>query len=401
LKSSLLKRAEFVDQQAVGILLYDSINKHTTKTNLPFLVTGETFSPWDHEKKDLIDLGHALKELFQKAAIHYKRFFDPFLIRPDVLVTEHGLKVCEVETQPFGFALAIFLQSSYGEWNDLLGLKTNEILKRFVSFWKEYSGSNNGIFIYSEHTERFKGQLLYISKLLKKHGVNFLVKKVDELKKSDYKKSFYRAFYNYECNLDEDVVKFLENKPNIYPRIDNYFEGKYLLADYFYDKKLREKLTKKTISILDKMFFKTWLIKDKPPKDFPEDISEWTDLASIPRSKRNFVVKMAGNHPDASWAKSVMFLHKKSKVQVRQLMRSILDSDLKWIIQPFYGNKKITLTYAKEDFSDLYLMKGRIRITPYYEYSSGDLLNAKVTIRKNTLLIHAASDSINTVVSDD
>lgn len=401
MKSSLLKRAEFVDQQAVGILLYDTIHKHTTRTNLPFLVTGETFSPWDHEKKDILALGPALRELVKKASAHYKKPFGSFLLRPDILVTEKGLKICEIETQPFGFALGLFLQDVYGKWDDLLAMDFDEIIKRFISFWKTISGGEEVIFVYSEHTERFKGQLIYLSKLLNKYGANFSVKKVDEIKKNDYKKYFYKAFYSYEEKFDDDVAEFLKNKPKAYPKVDEYFEGKYLLADYFADKKLRKKLTKKTISILDKLFFKTWFIKGKPPKSFPADIKEWSDLALIPRSKRNFVVKIAGNHPNASWSKSVLFLHKKSKVQVRQLFESILNSDQKWIIQPFYGNKKITLTYAKEDFSDLSLMKGRIRLTPYYEFSSGDLFNVKATIRKNTLLIHASSDSINTIVSDD
>mgnify|MGYP006416247299 CR=1 FL=1 len=390
-----------MDQQAVGVSLYDSRLKHSTKTNLPFLVTGETFSPWDHEKKDIIDLGLALKELYKKASVHYKKSFDTFLFRPDILITEDGLKVCEIETQPFGFALSIFLQNSYQDWEDLLGLKVSEIMKRFVSFWEKKTGGNEGIFIYSEHTERFKGQLIYLSKMLNKNGGDFSVKAISEIKNSDYKKYFYRAFYSYEHLLDDDVKKFTSNKPNIYPNIDKYFEGKYLMADYFSDKKLRKKLTKKTLKILDKLFFPTWFIKGKPPKDFPVEIKNWEDLASIPRSKRRFVVKMAGNHPGASWAKSITFLHKKSKVQVKQLFKSILKDDDKWIIQPFLGNKKITITYAKEDFSELSLLKGRIRLTPYYEYKTGDVLNVKSTIRKNTLLIHAASDSINTIVSDD
>jgi len=274
-------------------------------------------------------------------------------------------------------------------------------MNRLVSFWEKKTGGNKGIFVYSEHTERFKGQLSYLSKMLNKHGGNFSVKRIDEIEKSDYENYFYRAFYSYENELDDEVEKFLSNKPNIYPKVDDYFEGKYIMADYFSDKELKKKLSKKTIAVLDKLFFLTWFIKNKPPKDFPVEIKSWDDLASISRSKRRFVVKMAGNNPGASWAKSITFLHKKSKVQVKQLFKSILKDDQKWIIQPFLGNKKITITYAKEDFSELCLLKGRIRLTPYYEYETGDVLNVKSTIRKNTLLVHAASDSINTIVSDD
>lgn len=402
MQSSLLKKAAKIDQSAADISLYDSAFQHTTSNNLPFLVTAETFHLAEEEKSKLLALGPALKELMIQASELYQKPFNTFFIRPDVLMTADGLKVCEIETQPFGLALIIFLQSSYREWTKVLGQDVRYIFTGFMEWWQQSTGTNQGIFVYSDHTDRFKGQLVFLANSLKQYGGDFSVRFIEDLTAEEIENNFfYRAFYTYEASLDEAINRFLLSKPKLFPQIDPYFEGKYLLADYFADDNLRVKLSSETIELLDKMLLPTWFIKKSIPAEFPLTIKNWLDLVNFPREQLRFVVKMAGNHPDASWAKSVNFLHKKSKVQLKQLLQSIEESKQTWLIQPFLSNKKVSITYATEDFMDLLIMKGRIRLTPYFEYQTGKLLNVKATVRRNTLLIHASSDSVNTIVSDN
>ncbi|MCC6710935.1 MAG: hypothetical protein IT416_01120 [Candidatus Pacebacteria bacterium] len=402
MKSSLLKKSLIIDQAAADISLYDSYFQHRTKNNLPFLVTAETLHLEKSDKIKLLALGPALKELLTNASELYQKPFNTYFIRPDVLVTREGIKVCEIETQPFGLALTIFLQTSQREWNKVLGQDIRYIFTGFIDWWKQNTGGNKGIFVYSDHTDRFKGQLTYLANSLNSYGGDFSIRFVEDLTNEDIKNNFfYRAFYTYEAGLDKSVGHFLASKPKLFPQIDPYFEGKYLLADYFADNNLRKTLSTETIKILDQLFLPTWFVKDSVPANFPLAIKSWDEIVSHSRDKLKFVIKMAGNHPDASWAKSVNFLHKKSKVQLTQLFKSIKNSNQDWLIQPFIGNEKVSITYATEDFADLLVMRGRIRLTPYFEYKSGALLNVKATIRRNTLLVHASSDSVNTVVSDD
>jgi hypothetical protein len=402
MKSSLLKKSLIIDQDAADISLYDSSFQHRTSNNLPFLVTAETLHLEKDDRDKLFALGSALKELFINASELYKKPFNTYFIRPDVLVTSEGIKVCEIETQPFGLALTVFLQTSQREWNKVLGQDVKYIFNGFIDWWKKNTGSNKGVFVYSDHTDRFKGQLNYLASNLNRYGGDFSIKFIEDITTEDAKNNFfYRAFYTYEAGLDKSVGRFLARKPKLFPQIDPYFEGKYLLADYFTDKNLRARLSTKTTELLDQLFLPTWFIKDSVPTSFPFAINNWDELANYKRSELRFVIKMAGNHPDASWAKSVNFLHKKSKVQLTQLFKSIKSSNQDWLIQPFIGNKKVSITYATEDFTDLLIMRGRIRLTPYFEYKSGSLLNVKATIRRNTLLVHASSDSVNTVVSDN
>lgn len=400
MQSLSLFYSRILDRLAVGTALYENAS-YTNKNNLPFLITAEPFKLSAKERETLIELGLALKELLTVAKTHYKQDFEPFFFRPDILLTTAGFKVCEIETQPFGFGLIIFLVKSYSFFTATLGQKAKEILLNFNHDWLEKTGSKSGIFVYTDHTLKFKGQLAYLVKLLNFYGGQFELKNVNDLSTTEIKTAnFYRAFYTYEKDHNETMAKFLALEPKIFPKIAPYFEGKYLLADYFSDQTLRQKLSTSSLKILDQFILPTWRVDQAVPESFPLPIKAWEELSDLPKGQRNFVLKLAGNHPDSSWARSVIFLHKKSKVQLKEIFAKINQSHETWLIQQFFDYKEIEINYANDNFSQLLTMNnGRVRLTPYYKYPTGELLAAKATVRKDTLLIHAASDSVNTVVS--
>ena len=111
------------------------------------------------------------------------------------------------------------------------------------------------------------------------------------------------------------------------------------------------------------------------------------------------MIKRVGNHPKSSWAKSVVFLHKISKLATHELITTCLSEPGEWIIQPFINSEKVTHNYFSPSDKKWVDMKGRVRLTPYYSFDKGEWLVGKATIRRNTLLIHGATDSINTLIT--
>ena len=401
MKQTFLERAQEINSLALGSNFYPVFDndkeKIPTTKNLPFLVSGNPYELTTEQKQEIKKLGPALKELF-KAVSSLQGNFDPFFIRPDILLTTAGFKICEVETQSFGFPLSIFLQNSFSTWFKTFGQSQQQVLSKFINYWQTKTNSTSGTFVYSNHTKKFFGQLQYFCKILNDEGGNFSVKSANEITNEDLNKPFYRAFYVYEQETNQEIINFINKKPILLPEINKYFEGKYILVDYFENQEIKRKISLSNQEILDNYLLPTWMVTNEIPQSFPLPIKSWSELSLLSRNQRNYVVKRAGGHPDASWSRSVVFLNKLSKQQITELFQDILQKKEDWVIQPFYKNEKTKLSYAADNFSEEKTMNGNIRFTPYFEYENGELLNMKVTARENTLFIHGASDSINTTV---
>ena len=186
---------------------------------------------------------------------------------------------------------------------------------------------------------------------------------------------------------------------NVSPHTTKLHESKLSLVLWTNDLTLRELVSREDALILDRLLLKTWFVtNEKPPDSFPIKLLSFFELKKISRDNRQFVIKRIGNHPNSSWGHSVQFLHKMSEVAVEQLISTCIKEKNQWIIQPFFTSVKHEFKYISPTENSITTMKGRVRITPYFEFETGNALIAKAAIRKNTLLIHGASESITTIV---
>lgn len=387
-----------LDLQAKDIFLYQGSHANKLHTNLPFYPTVDSVKISSQTAQALRELGPILTKYFQE--VSRVRGDDPkyIFLRPDILVTEAGLKICEIETSVFGFSLGLFLSKNITVPH-MIG-NTERAIQLFCQRWKEHTGKTSGTFVYTDHSDSFTGQLSDLAQTCREYGVDMTVRHVQEAERFPQNAPFYRCFYWHERSSDYRVSQFCKTHSNIIPSGSDIYEGKQMLV-LWHNPFLRELMTSNEQKMLDNFFLPTWLITPHVPKDFSIKISEWFDLAELPKSQRQFVVKRVGNHPDASWSRSVVFLHKRTRKEVHYILQRALLEPGEWVIQRFYGNKKYTIRHSNQDMTEVQEMKGRIRITPYYDFQTGELLVAKATIRRDTLFIHGATDSVNTVLSEE
>jgi hypothetical protein len=392
-------KLSLIKLEAKGIELFRGKYTKPNSKEIPFFISADELILSPVEAKLFKDLGAALAELFSVLSQVRGDKPDYFFFRPDVLLTEEGYKVCEVELSPFGFPLAVFLEDAYNAIRKKGGRKiwSQNVLKKFVDFWQKRTKTKKGRFVFSSHTEQFIGQFEFLSKRLKSLGYDFKPV-ILKSKISNFNAPLYRCFYLYEKSMAEfwEKVKTVKKLPGE----TSFYETKLPLAIFTNDESVRQKLSKKSRKTLDSMLLPTWVLEsDSLPKSFPLGISNWTEIAELSKSKRKFVIKRIGDHPQASWAKSVVFLHKISALATRQLIETALLESGQWIIQPFINSKKVTQNYYSFSDKKWIDMKGRVRLTPYYSFDKGEWLVGKATIRRNTLLIHGATDSINTLIT--
>jgi len=326
-------------------------------------------------------------------------------LRPDFILTEDGVATAEIETSPFGLALALFLNNAYAAQ----GLETIPNAKFIDYFIAEVMGDNiigTLCFMITAHTQQYRGQFQYLTQLLKNKGINVCIAMSDDINVKDGKcfvhgerlDVIYRGFYLYESINDEHIASILQSDLKILPGYKSHLEEKAIMAMFFDDE--LEAIYRAKIGyyydVLYDIFPKTYILSDKPPNDL--GLRRWDDLADMPRKKRCFVLKISGFSYLGAWSRGVIFLNTLSQQQCRKVIQTALASDDVFVIQEFKKGCRLQQEYYDFQDSTIKTMHGRVRFTPYLSAKTGQLLTAKTTMCEHTDYIHASTNSINSPI---
>ncbi len=401
--------------------------EYATDQQIPFLVSPEPLflSAKEGEEilrigKDAIDFMHAADELYRseeevkqlldrgKPEILQQRKEAQYLfLRPDLLITKEGFSICELETSPFGLALAELLNRAYraAGFNTMV---EDGVLQEFIV----NNTSPQGVIAYSDKTSSYTGQLEFLAKEIfsgrdrkwrAEHAANLL---------AENNTNIYRGFYQHEFTYDlfvNNLVQTLLDNPQIEvsPSLTPHMEEKALLAliwDSRWELFLTRQLGEATLTHLREVVPPTWIIGQEKffTLGLPQGLTSSEGLADISKSKRNFVLKRSGFGSNSSWGEGVSFLHEKSATQARSLLvRASQDSQALYVIQEFKASKEYPMAYDK-DGHNIEQMQARIRLTPYFSMKGekqGQLIAMKATGCEGTNYIHASTGSINTAVA--
>ena len=322
-------------------------------------------------------------------------------LRPDLIVTDEGFCVCEIETSPFGLSLAEILNRTYNEQGYETIIQQNQ-LKNYI----QSQITNSGTIAYSDKVKAFSGQLEFMaSDLFSEKDKVWSAQKIDE--SAIKNKEIYRAFYLNEQFVDKNIAKLLQQNHVYIPTSTPQFEEKALLS-FIWDKRyvetLRSRLGDSAFNLLRAIIPKTWIIGEEKYLDdnlFQEECNS-LKLGELSKNNRKFVLKQSGFSTTSSWGEGVKFLHKMSKNSALSVIKdAIEDKEHLYVIQEYKQGKNIKMSYIDEQ--GIYqMMNAKVRITPYYAYdgkNKGNLIAAKVTGCENTEYIHASTASINTALS--
>lgn len=350
----------------------------------------------NNEVKKLLDKNKP--EFFQNQGSEPQYLF----LRPDLLYTDQGFKVCEIETSPFGLGLAALLNEGYTE-GSFETLVDPVVLAAYCHAILPQSGE----ILYSEKTKAYSEQLAYLGDTVFSHKRGeWVTKQIDPVVKGE---NIYRAFYLHEYQTDPQVKKLLNEHGDgngkskmILPSLTPQMEEKVLLALIwdkryvdFFQKNLGDVVVKKLQHIIPP----TIIVGQESSFIGTMPVENLLDLATIPRSKRKYVLKVSGFDPDSSWAEGVALLHEASAEKTKKLLEhAINDTNQTYILQEFVEPKKVTMSY--EDPAGLETMRAGMRITPYFNAKDGTLISIKATGCENTNYIHGTSTSINTAVAE-
>ena len=357
----------------------------------------------------------------------------PRVIRPDLILTEKGYIIAEIDSVPGGIGLTGWLNQTYSVFDSEIVGGATGMLDGFRT-----AMPNGGDIVISQEALTYRPEMEWIAARLNQKMLDARSSIVDEKASasSGHPASSIQhptslaawrvvAAENYEPQDGRSVYRFFElfDLPNI-PRIENtlranaqarititppikpYLEEKMWFA-LFWMQPLREfwrrELGEKYFVKLQEVIPYSWLLDPTPlPQHavIPRlEIHDWREAAKFSQKDRDLLLKVSGFSP-LGWGSRGVALgadlpHAEWEKRIDHALETFESSPT--IMQRFHKGSLFNHQYWDPDSNELKTMKGRVRLCPYFfvEPDRIKLRGALATIAPaDKKFLHGMSDAI-------
>ena len=315
--------------QALETLYLRSVAGKNLLRNKPLL------APW---VADYLDRGKPA-HLIAHARDPKNRGLFPTVLRPDLLLTDDGFVMTELDSVPGGIGLTAFLNRLYGSADArgaILGASDAMIRNFHASLAALRPAERNPLIalVVSEEAATYRPEMNWLA-----HQLQLLGHRVFCLKPEDIFPLENALFFDADGNPEKiDIIyRFFElfdlanlsterfffeawaaGEVVIAPPMRPFQEEKlafglfhhHLLADYW-----AESLSASALKILRSLIPPSWIMDSAPlppgavldaPRVAGRALSDWRDLAAATQKERDLIIKISGYHETAWGARSVV-----------------------------------------------------------------------------------------------
>ena len=396
-----LTSAQLAEIRKIGQACYDFYRAQETlylrsATGKNLLRNRKLKAPWVAE---YLDRGKP-PELVAHARAKALRGTTPMVIRPDLLMTEDGFAMTEIDSVPGGIGLTAFLNRLYTQVHGdaLIGAGEEDMVEAFYAVLCSRAPTVTAPYIailVSDEAATYRPEMEWIAKELRKRGRRVHVFHPDEVmplgdticvgiegdpQQVDVIYRFWELFDLANVPIARHLLTASEAAQLILtPPMRPFQEEKlnlalfhhHILEDYW-----KESLSKESYKVLQRVIPRTWVMDpvELPPNavlDAPpvggKPITQWTELTEAGKKERNLIIKISGFHESAWGARSVTLGSDSSKAAWESAIQQAItmaDTSLH-ILQEYEKPCRLKHPVYREDGS-LYTMEGRMRLCPYY-----------------------------------
>ncbi len=330
----------------------------------------------------------------------------PRVIRPDLILTDKGYIIAEIDSVPGGIGLTGWLNQTYSTFNSEIIGGANGMLDGFRTVLP-----NGGDIVISQESATYRPEMQWVAARLNQHRTLNAWRVVPA---ENYEPQDGRAVYRFFELFDLPNIPGIENtlhanaedRITITPPIKPYLEEKMWFA-LFWLQPLREfwrrELGDKYFSKLQEVIPYSWLLDPTPlPQHgvIPRlEIHNWHEAAKFSQKDRDLLLKVSGFSP-LGWGSRGIALgsdlpHAEWEKRIDHALATFESSPT--ILQKFHKGALFEQQYWDADSGELKTMKGRVRLCPYYFVESdrvklGGVLATIVPADKKFL--HGMSDAI-------
>ena len=396
-----LDAQQVAEVELIGQACYDFYRAYETlylrsATDKNLLRNRELKAPWVAE---YLDRGKPTA-LIEHARSKALRGSTPMVVRPDLLMTDNGFALTEIDSVPGGIGLTAFLNRLYtGVHGDtLIGAGEQDMIEAFYQALRSRAPSVMAPYIailISDEAATYRPEMKWIAEQLRATGRRVHVHHTDdvmplgdsicvlmngEMQQVDVIYRFWELFDLANVSIAEHLLKAgHESLLRLTPPMRPFQEEKLnlaLLHHHILEDFWKENLPKASYRVLKRVIPQTWVMDavDLPPNavlDAPliggKPMTCWSQLADASKKERNLIIKISGFHETAWGARSVTLGSDSSKADWQGAIEeavAMADTSLH-ILQTYEKPRRLRHPVYRDDGS-IYQMEGRVRLCPYY-----------------------------------
>ena len=403
-----------------------------------FLLSPDPFPIDEKFAKELEQLGHRLyvfqracNELYQRSAkgkqpawiaqyldagkpaelvelSREKQFRDdvPLVIRPDLILTEKGYAIAEIDSVPGGIGLTGWLNQTYGnQGRDVIG-GNDGMLDGFRALLPD-----GGDIVISEEASTYRPEMNWVAAQLRQKFPEGEWRVVDaETYEPKTNRNVYRFFELFDLPNLPRIAALLDavrtGSVKITPPIKPFLEEKLWFA-LFWMQPLREfwrrELGEKYFLKLQEVIPYSWPLDPTPlPQHavIPRlEIHDWRDAGKLSQKERDLLIKVSGFSPLGWGSRGIVVGSDVPQTEWQAAVEQALAEfqTTPRLMQRFHKARLIDHPYWDNETGEVKTMRGRVRLCPYYFIDNGKvkLSGALATIvPADKKLLHGMRDAI-------
>jgi hypothetical protein len=337
-----------------------------------------------------------------------RRFRDdlPQVIRPDLVLTEDGFTIAELDNVPGGIGLTQWLNQTYAQFgtHDLLG-GTRGMLEGFLSIL-----GGGGDVVVSDEAATYKPEMEFLARLaggaLSVHDAAGYQPPAA----AQPPKSVYRFFENFDLANVPSAPAIMDaaarGDVRVTPPFKPYLEEKLWFA-LFWLRPLRDfwrrELGERHFLELQKHIPYTWIVDPTPLPQHAVipgfEINSWAELQHFSQKQRDLILKISG-FSELGWGSRSVTLGSDAPQQEWQAaVAHALESFAHhpYILQRFHKGRLVEQPFLNSTSGEIETMRGRVRLCPYYFLIDGkaELRGALATVcPADKKLLHGMKDAV-------
>ena len=337
----------------------------------------------------------------------------PRVIRPDLMLTDDGFAITELDSVPGGIGLTAWLNQTYSKPEirdsklEIIGGERG-MIDGFASLFGDAPRVH---IVVSEEAATYRPEMEWLAARLS--GSRFKVQNsnFDGFQPGDAVYRFFELFDAANVANAERIFQLAAEKQiRLTPPPKPIFEEKMLfallwngnLAGYW-----RQELGTAFFERLKQRVPYTWLVDPTPlpPQGaIPElNLTDWRQLKSLSQRERDLILKVSGFSELAWGARGVHLGSDLSQAEWSVAVDAAL-RDFEWspyVLQRFQKPKSVEASWFNFDKRQKVAMTGRVRLCPYY-FVSGDNEAARTTlggvlatvVPADKKIVHGMADAI-------
>ncbi len=323
----------------------------------------------------------------------------PAVIRPDLVLTEEGFTIAEVDSVPGGIGLTGWLGETYAALGfDVLGGATG-MRDGFATI------APGADILVSEESATYRPEMEWLAGADRVHPAESYALPVGAEPRTIYR--FFELFDLPNLPSAPALLRASEaGAVKITPPVKPYLEEKLWFA-LFWMRPLREfwrrELGERHFLELQKQIPVTWILDPEPIPHHAVipglEINDWRELAHFSQKDRDLILKISG-FSELGWgSRSVVLGSDVSQADWQATVENALNafSHHPHILQRFHKGRLVEQRYFDRDTGAVATMRGRVRLCPYYFVIDGKavLRGALATVcPADKKLLHGMSDAI-------